>query len=296
MNTLAIANSTAIVTVSQANSSQTTILAAGAFARSGSGTMLVRGDSLGQQAGQAQITLTNTGGLTLVGNTTLNAAPTSDTTTTLKVVPYMIGDTTSTGNGTTFVTYDTTFGLRPLNTATEFTTLSAEYTSPGADENVLGTIVTLANNVTNNSILFNAAGTIDGTSTSLSVDSGWVAALAGGTSAINSTITNLLLGNSVWHEGELFATVGNTLNVNAPITVTGSGGLTKGGAGTVVCASSNVYNGMTSVNGGSLTIGTGDGNGNLPGTNVWIAPSATLTVNIPNSTNLIHGWVGGGGG
>lgn len=295
MNTLAIANSTAIVTVSQANSSQTTILAAGAFARSGSGTMLVRGDSLGQQAGQAQITLTNTGGLTLVGNTTLNAAPTSDTTTTLKVVPYMIGDTTSTGNGTTFVTYDTTFGLRPLNTATEFTTLSAEYTSPGADENVLGTIVTLANNVTNNSILFNAAGTIDGTSTSLSVDSGLVAALAGGTSAINSTITNLLLGNSVWHEGELFATVGNTLNVNAPITVTGSGGLTKGGAGTVVCASSNVYNGMTSVNGGSLTIGTGDGNGNLPGTNVWIAPSATLTVNIPNSTNLIHGWVGGGG-
>ena len=295
MNTLAISNSTAIITVSQPNPSQTTVLAAGAFARSVNGTVLVRGDNLGWQAGQAQITLANTGGLALVGSTLLNGAPTSDATTTLKVVPYMIGDITSTGNGSSLVTYDTSFGLRPLNTASEFTPLSAGYTSPGLVENVLGTTVTLANNVTNNSILFNAGGTVDGSGTGLAVDSGLVAAVGGGTAAINNTITNLILGNGTWNEGELFATVGNTLNVNAPITVTGNGGLTKGGAGNVTCASSNTYSGMTSVNGGTLTLGTGDGNGNLPGTNVWIAPSATLTLNLPNSTNLIHGWVGGGG-
>ena len=207
MNTLAISNSTAIITVSQANPSQTTVLAAGAFARSVSGTVLVSGDNLGLQAGQAQITLTNTGGLALVGNARSTGRRVTDTTTTLKVVPYMIGDITSTGNGSTLVTYDTTFGLRPLNTANEFTTLSAGYTSPGVDENVLGTTVTLANNVTNNSILFNAGGTVDGSSTSLSVDSGLVAVLGGTTATINNTITNLILGNGTWNEGELFATV-----------------------------------------------------------------------------------------
>ncbi len=297
MNTLAISNSTAIVTVSQANPSQTTVLAAGAFARSVSGTVLVRGDSLGQQAGQAQITLTNIGGLTLVGNTTLNAAPTSDTTTTLKVVPYMIGDITSTGNGSTLVTYDTTYGLRPMSVANEFTnlTLDAAYVTPAIHENALGGTVTLANSVTNNSLLFNGGGSLNGSSTALAVDSGLVAILGGSSATINNTVTNLILGNGSWNEGELFATVGNALNVNAPITVTGNGGLTKGGAGSVVCASSNVYSGRTSVNGGTLTLGTGDGNGNLPGTNVWIAPTATLTLNIPNATNYINGWVDGGG-
>ena len=260
-------NSGGVVTLSGSGASTLTTLSAGAFTRFDKSTMLVRGTNLGQAAtGATRILLSSTAGLTFVGNSTASGT-TPGTATDVRVVPYLLGDTSTTGNGSGFVTYDTVSGLRPLG-STEYKLLSSSYTSPTNSENARafnGTMTVAAPTV--NSLLFDlTSATLNGSGT-LTVKSGAVAAVANSV-ALGSRFNGLMLGSGTWTEGILTASSGNTLTINAPITINGgtSGTLTKAGKGTLVLAAPSFYDGVTYVNEGVLSVfhdkalGTGVGN------------------------------------
>ncbi|MEO5914363.1 MAG: autotransporter-associated beta strand repeat-containing protein [Luteolibacter sp.] len=249
------AQGTSTVTLSGA-AGQVTTLNASSLTRANNATSLIRGSNLNQsQATQvSRFTLGDSGAsLTLVGTNTLNSGGTSDATQALKIVPYLLADTSVAGTGNNFITYDTTLGLRALTTAEE-TALTAGYVTAANPDNALAAAVTLSNaSVQVNSLLFNSAVALDGTATTLTVDSGAIASTTG-TASIGTGVSSVSLGNG---EGVLLVGAG-TLTINSPISVSSSGGLTKGGAGAAVLTAANTYPGTTTINQGSLTLGTTD--------------------------------------
>jgi fibronectin-binding autotransporter adhesin len=253
---LALGNGSSIVTVSSAASRVTTLAATGALTRTNFSTGLVRGTALDQSvaANVSRITLgTAPTGADFVGTNTLSNGATNDATQALKIVPWLFGDTAVAGTGANFVTYDSTLGLRVLN-ATEMTTLVAGSTTAANPVNARafnGTVTTP--DLTVNSLLFNTASQTLNGSGALTVNSGAVASVVA-TGTIGSGFSSLALGNG---EGIITATGANVLTINTPISVTSSGGLTKAGGGTVVLGASNLYTGQTTVNQGTLQIGTG---------------------------------------
>gem|GEM_PF-1546930 len=111
-----------------------------------------------------------------------------------------------------------------------------------------GTVTT--SGLTVNSLLFNTnSQTLNG-SGALTVNSGAVASVA--TLDVISGFSSLVLGNG---EGVITSTSGS-LTINTPVNGTANGGLTKTGGGTVVLGASNLYTGQTTVNQGTLQIGT----------------------------------------
>ncbi len=266
IGTLAIGAGGTTITLTGAGAGQLqTLSAATSFSRTGNGTALIRGTSLQTAATNATRLLINGAsgtGLTLIGGgTAAVGTSTAGTTKTLSIVPYLIGDTSASGFGSSFLTYDTTAGtgggLRPL-AAGEYNTLSAGYTTPGTLENVnafSGTITAASPTV--NSLRFNvAANTLVGSGT-LTVNSGAIAATAD-TGIING-FTGIALGSGSWNEGILTtATAAHNLTINVPITINGNGVLTKAGAGIVTIA--NTIGAGTStglvVNSGTLRLST----------------------------------------
>jgi len=267
-----------VVTIGSATGGITEFSAAAsssAFARTGNGTALIRGTALNQSA-STNVTrfLLGDGGASLgmVGTNTLSNAGSSDTTQALKIAPYLIGDVTTTGNGTNFVTYDSTLGLRVL-TSSEETTLATGSTTAANPVNAVafnGTVT--AAGLTVNSLLFTGATqTLNGSGT-LTVNSGAVAAVAN-SETIGSGFSSLALGNG---EGVITPVSGETLTIATPISVTSSGGLTKAGAGTLVLGATDLYAGATTINQGTLQIGNGLA-GNLA------SGSGTITINSGTS-------------
>lgn len=242
------------ISLSGAGAGQLVTLDASGFTRVNNSTALIRGTSLGQQATNAtRFTLGSTAGLTFVGTTTANGA-TPGTATDVKIVPYLFGDTSATGNGSSFVTYDSTSGLRPLSTSTEYTTLSASYNAPSSKENVIafsGTLIHATPTV--NSLLFRTSNqTLSGSGT-LAVNSGAVAS-ATTNAVIGSGFSGLTLGDGTWNEGVITTTRNSALRISAPVSVTNGGALTKTGAGTVLLTAASTYTGVTRINQGILLV------------------------------------------
>ncbi len=265
IGTFGIGEGPSIVTITSASDRLTT-LAAGVFSRANNGTTLIRGSNLtmATSASASRVTFTDGGAsLGLVGTNVLNNGAGNDTTQGLKIVPYLTGDTSLSGVGASFLTYDTTLGLRQL-IAGESTSLTSGYTTAAAPDNArVASTLTLTNaaGITVNSLQFSGGtnATLNSTNANpLTVNSGAIASFSSNVNmshTIGSGFSSLILGN-----GEGIVTVAyssGTITIAAPINVTNGGGLTKTGSGTLALTAANLYTGTTTINQGTLQIGKG---------------------------------------
>lgn len=249
---LGFAGGDSTFSLSAGSGTDTSTITAASFSRAGSATGLIEGTKLGAAAAPyARILITDSSGLTQVGTATSSTGP--GTTKNLQIVPYLIGDTgTSTGN--TFVTYDTLTGLRPLDTSNEFSSTFV------TGNNVLLSTTSSTGTVTINSLVLGRSLTINSGST-LTISSG--AVLFTGSRSITDASSggNLAFGN----QEAVFTVPSGTGKVSLLQTgggsdgsMTGVGGLTKAGAGTLELDSTNSISGATHVNNGTVLIDTID--------------------------------------
>jgi len=199
--------------------------------------VLVRGSALGSvlAPGVAQVSFNAApSGLVGGGGTGPNT----------NILPFIVGDSSATGSGTGFVTYDPATGLRLLNPATEYT-MSLAAAAPTHN-------VSLAGNETNdaavtvNSIVLDGNETLSGTGT-ISVTSGAVLR-APGTSGAARIVNNLQFGAAEGHIHSMSG--GASLIVDGVIS--GSGGLTKSGANALALNGANDFTGPLTINSGDI--------------------------------------------
>lgn len=196
-----------------------TLLSIGSLERANQGTLLVRGDNLGVNTiasatgGSSNIQIDGPAPALVGGGG-------ADGTTTISIIPWLVGGTTISDNGSTFVTYTEANGLRPLDIATEF----ASAFGGNATDNVRLTATSdtaIVGDVTVNSlILAGQGGSISGDGT-VTVTSG--AILMTRTTGSSSNINvNINFGTA---EGIIGFARGDTING----AISGSGGLTVHG-------------------------------------------------------------------
>ena len=275
MGALAFKSGLGTVIMTQTGASGVETITAASISRTNNATGLIAGTSLAGSGSATRLMLTDTAGLAQVGadNTTKN----------VKIAPWLIGDATSGGPGTSFLTYDATLGLRLLSTATEYSTYAA---ASAGDNVIVSSTTTSAATATVNSLLIskNLTGTGGGGNV-LTVSSGAILSTASGQTAI-SGFDGITLGNN---EG-IISTVSSTgtTTISSPITInngSGSGGaLTKAGAGKLVLGVNNTYTGLTTINGGLLQVGDGGSTGNL-GTTSGVVISGNNTGIVFNTTS-----------
>ena len=291
------ANSTgSTVTISGTGAGQSVALNAASIARTNLATGLVRGTNLGtaNAAGTTSISLTSTAGLGLVGGATPG-------TKNLAVVPWLLADTSSAGTGSGFATYDTvTNSLRPIVALTE----SDNYSSTANVTQTAGNNVTISggtttlNGTTNsiNSLFYTAGGGLAGTSGPLTINSGAIGSAAAGAFTLGGGFSVINLDN-----GEGIVNGGGVLTISTPIDVTqggshlSTGGLTKGGSGTLVLAATSLYTGATNVSQGILQIGNGSGGNLAAGSGpITLLSGTTLAISMADTATLANSIVNNG--
>lgn len=200
-------------------------------------TLLVRGLNLGDSAAVRKgIIRFDSGGQAAldgfeVGNGT-------DSGTELKIIPWMIGQTTNAGNGNSFViNVDGTTGLRPLDTATEYLNDSASITGTLADNVRFTASANLSSTPTAiNSLLLDSGSDIalTGSASSMEITSGAILAVGAGAHSIGtiSGITAPGTGGYVIHVTD----PAGSLTLDTPLT-SASRVLVKSGAGALVLQS-----------------------------------------------------------
>lgn len=250
-------------------------------------TALVRGSGLGAAVGTA-----NSSRVLFSSAPTLSGG----------IVPWLLGDTSAAGNGTGFVTYDVTTGLRLL-TAGEYTAPASaamgsnvlkssagniaintsinvnSWTSASTGTTTLGSGVTLG--VQSGAILFTTTGTITGGTLDLSGTSEGIIHLASG-AALTATINSVITGSN----GLTFSSTGagnKILVLGGSNTFTGdvrvyAGILQLNNAAALNANALQVQTGGTvRLNGNSVTVSSLSGSGAVANNNATTA--ATLTVN-----------------
>ncbi|OYW74319.1 MAG: hypothetical protein B7Z37_18305 [Verrucomicrobia bacterium 12-59-8] len=209
------------------------------------GILLVNGVNLGMNASStasvARVILNVTPDL--VGGTDALTTGINAAAQNTKIVPFLLGEATlasggvgtATGTPNTFMTYDVTTGMRPLNPTDEFTQNAI---IAGNNTRLTTTTNASTSAAINSLILDGASATITGGQT-LTVSSGAVL-FASGTN-IGITGGTLDFGS---HEG--IVTINAVGNTSIGSVVTGSAGVTYSGSGTLVLATQqNTYVGDT---------------------------------------------------
>lgn len=217
----------------------TRLVADGIVRGANSAVGLVRGANLGA---------TEISSATSGGNIQLGVAPAmigggGTTATNRSIVPWLIGGTTSSDSGSTFVTYDADRGLRPLSTATEF--VGAPTADP-TDNLRVTTASEINGNATVNSLVVASGATLGGTGI-LTVTSGAV--------LVNAAVSNVSVLSTPLDFGSATGHLGYTSNgaiVNAPISGTGgmvfySANTSSSSANELAIGGANTYSGDTTV-------------------------------------------------
>ena len=240
VGTLTLTSSDSTVTA-VSGTGGSTVLTFAAVSRTAGATVLFRGTNLGSNpgAGNTNIKFTTATGLNLTGGTGAAGS------TTIKIVPWALGDMSASGAGSSFVTYNidsnsNSNGIRPLNTSTEYDTAQGSSTST-ANEMISSPFSHSGARTYNSILLTNGYSVAD--SSGLTITSGALAATSG-----SSTITaTVAFGTAA--EG----VVSGAGNITISAGVSTTGGLTKSGAGTLTLSAVNGYTGTTTVNAGTLT-------------------------------------------
>jgi autotransporter-associated beta strand protein/T5SS/PEP-CTERM-associated repeat protein len=241
INTPAIANDGQIIAnFTDALTLTAAISGAGSLSKAGAGTLILTGSS------------TYTGGTTITGGT------------------LQLGDGGPNGSIVGNVTNNGTFAINRSDTFTFGGVISG---SGAFQQNGTGTTIFTAANTYTGGTIINAGTLRLGPGGSLAP----ITALtvnAGGTFDLNSfnqTIGSLAgAGNVTLGAGTLTTGSDNTSTTFSG-TISGTGGLTKIGAGTLVLTGNNPYSGATAVNGGRLTV-----NGSIPNSTLTVNGGATL--------------------
>lgn len=216
-------------------------------------TVLFRGNLLGSGATDAASILIDAGiAAQLVGGGG-EAGSTS-----ISILPYAVGDTTNSGPGSSFVTYDPTYGIRPLSTLAEY----LHYDVATSVDNVLISADAELTGRTVNSILIDASQavlTLNGSGT-LEVVSG--AMLFVGNQATNLTgFSEIDFGSQ---SGTLWINNTAPLGVAFNSVLTGTAGFAKAGTGILTLSAASAVTGLISINGGVLRVGSPSALGAMP--------------------------------
>lgn len=220
-------------------------LTAGQFTRNAnSGIVLVNGVGLGKDAssnvGRIFTTAPTLVGSTAALNTGLNASAQNT-----QIVPYLLGEATSTtggvgtltGTANTFVTYEATTGFRPLNPTDEFT----QNAFVTGNNTRLTTTTNVGASIAINSLLLDGGAVNMSTGQVLSVTSGAILFSTGANSAINGG--TLDFGST---EGIITINAGAAANPTITSLITGTAGVSYYGAGTLILGpQQSTYSGNT---------------------------------------------------
>lgn len=210
------------------------------------GIALVNGVNLGKDNGStsvARILFNSTP--TLVGSTAALTSGINASAKNTQIVPYLLGESTLTTGGTgtqsgtinTFLTYNATTGLRPLNLTDEFTWNSFV----SGHNTYIETATSLSSSTAVNSLILNGVSVTVGNGNTLTVDSGAIL-FSGG--------SNLTLGNGgslAFGNREGIITINSTGNTFITSVITGTGGVSYYGTGTMVTNQQHTYTGDTAL-------------------------------------------------
>jgi autotransporter-associated beta strand protein len=245
---------TILANANTATGPPTTIVNVNNLVRSGNGTVVFTGNNMGTVAPAAG---TQVGSIFL---TQVNGAAPSMAglgTTSAGIFPWALADVSGAGGnfgaGTGFATYDPAFGVRLLNTTTEYNN-NNDFSTAGATENVRLTAAppALAANATVGSVFNTGAFNVTGTGFTLTITSGALAQATGTSSTISS---NVSFGAGGTGEGVVSVIGGlaatNSLTISGNVT---AGSLTKASNDTLILTGTNTITGPMTVNGGWVSV------------------------------------------
>ena len=307
IGTLALYGGANTVTINKSTGTPTTsqcafTYAAAAVTRSNQSTLLVRSQNLGDVSGAILATGRLTSVAAFTGADFVGGGATSGTT--ISIVPWVIGDTSASGTGSSFVTYGAN-GFRPL-TAAEYVALattSAVATTANDNTSYVQAVSNSGTGLVTGAKLVNSL-LVSNTSTTAALTFAGDAAV--GTSLTNSSGAFLFLGSATpqgitlngFNDGikvgtttnEYLMYVPNTaaagVTIGSPLT-TSTAKLTKSGAGILnLTAIGSTYTGVTTVNQGTLVIDALDKLGNN-GSGGLLLTGGTLKFGAPFDVSSI---------
>ena len=245
---------------------------ASGFSRNAGASLLLRGTNLGATPGSGVATAKFTTFQTAaqpVGQAGAAGQPNR------AVTPWILVDQDATKFGQSFATYDATNGYQPLGAGETAATLVTNANVRTAAALTAAPGINLINSLT----LDNGGGVSIGPSNIVRLDSGGLLAFAGNTGISGSTgvLTTTSNRELVVHVLDRDGTPGASLTIGS--TIAGfTGGLIKADNGNLVLSAKNYYTGLTSVNGGMLTLNAGT-NTLLPGQNIALNFGGKLDLN-----------------